>query len=180
MPPRVGHSGSNENPGIFTINERMWSIFIAYSQKHLTLHEIGRQFGLPAHRVRRIVRQLEAEVGRMGPAATGALDVESALEDLGLPVRTRNALRGVGCTTIGDVMRLDLSTPVRGLGAKSKRALLDKLRTEGFCHPRAKDPPGSEFRMLERSLERIQRRVDSAFGALTKEINAVKQRLRRR
>jgi hypothetical protein len=158
----------------------MWSIFISYTQKHLTVHEIGREFGLPVHRVRRIVRQLEAEVGRMGPVATGALDVESALEDLGLPVRARNALRGVGCTTIGDVMRLDLSAPVRGLGAKSKRALLDRLRTEGFCHPRAKDPPGSEFRMLERSLERIQRRVDSAFGALTKEISAVKQRLRRR
>jgi hypothetical protein len=180
MPRGVGHSGLNENPGLFTVDERMWSIFVAYSQKNLTFDEIGRKYGVPVNRVRRVVRQLEAEVGRMGPTATGDLGAESAIEDLGLPVRTRNALRSVGCTTIGDAIRLDLSAPVRGLGAKSKRALLEKLRTEGFCHPGAKDPPVSEFRLLERSLERIQRRVDSAFGAVTKEISAVKQRLRRR
>jgi hypothetical protein len=158
----------------------MWSIFIAYSQKNLTFDEIGRKYGVPVNRVRRIVRQLEAEVGRMGPAATGALETESAIEDLGLPVRTRNALRGVGCTTIGDVMRLDLSMPVRGLGAKSKKVLLEKLGNMGFRHPGAKELPVSEFRFLERSLERIQRRVDSAFGAVTKEISAVKQKLRRK
>jgi len=158
----------------------MWSIFIAYSQKHLSLDEIGREYGLPVNRVRRIVRQLEAEIGRMGPSATGALEVESAIEDLGLPVRTRNALRGIGCRTIGDIMRLDLSAPVRGLGAQSKKVLLEKLGIKGFCHPSAKQQPVSEIRLLERSLDRIQRRVDWVFGAVTKEISAVKQRLRRR
>lgn len=180
MPPGVKHSGSSQDSGLFTVDERMWSIFIAYSQRNLTFGEIGLQYGLPVHRVRRIVRQLEAEVGRMGPAATGALEAESAIEDLGLPVRTRNALRGVGCRTIGDVMRLDLSTPVRGLGAKSKKVLLEKLGNKGFRHPRARELPVSEFRLLERSLERIQRRVDWAFGAVTKEISAVKQKLRRK
>src|SRR6185369_13938870 len=114
-----------------------------------------------------------AEVGRIGPAGTGALDVESAIEDLGLPARIRNALRGVGCTTIGDIMRLGLFAPARGLGAKSKKALLEKLSAEGFCHPATKEPPVSEFRLLERSLERIQRRVDRAFAAVTQEISAV-------
>jgi DNA-binding IclR family transcriptional regulator len=180
MPPRAGHFGLNESLGLVTIDERMWSIFIAYSQKHQTLSEISREYGLPVTRVRRIVRQLEAEVGRIGPAGTGALDVESAIEDLGLPVRTRNALRGVGCTTIGDIMRLDLSAPARGLGAKSKRTLLERLSAEGFCHPATKEPTVSEFRLLERNLERIQRRVDWAFDAVTKEISEVKRRLRRR
>jgi len=180
MPPGARRSGSNQNPGLITIDERMWSIFIAYSQKHLSLDEIGREYGLPVNRVRRIVRQLGAEIGRMGPSATGALEVESAIEDLGLPVRTRNALRGIGCRTIGDIMRLDLSAPVRGLGAKSKEALLEKLSIKGFCHPSAKQQPVSEIRLLERSLDRIQRRVDWVFGAVTKEISAVKQRLRRR
>jgi hypothetical protein len=158
----------------------MWSIFIAYSQKNLTFDEIGRRYGLPVNRVRRIVHQLEAEIGGMGPAVTGALEAESDIEDLGLPLRTRNALRGVGCTTIGDVMCLDLSTPVRGLGAKSKKVLLEKLGNKGFHHPRARELPVSEVRLLERRLERIQRRVDWAFGAVTKEISAVKQKLRRK
>ena len=179
MPPGVRHSGSSQDSGLFTVDERMWSIFIAHSQKNLTFDEIGRRYGLPVNRVRRIVHQLEAEIGRMGPATSGALEAESAIEDLGLPLRTRNALRGVGCTTIGDVMCLDLSRPVRGLGAKSKKLLLEKLGNNGFRHPGAKVPPVSEFRLLERSLERIQRRVDWAFGAMTKEISAVKQKLRR-
>jgi hypothetical protein len=146
----------------------------------LTFDEIGREYGLPVNRVRKIVRQLESEIGRKGPTTTGPLELESAVEDLGLPVRTRNALRSIGCKTIGDVMRLDLSAPVRGLGTKSKKMLLEKLGTEGFCHPGAKEPPAAEFKLLERSLERIQRRVDRAFGAVTKEISAVKQKLRRR
>jgi hypothetical protein len=180
MPPGARQSGSNQDPELITIDEQMWSIFIAYSQRNLTFHEIGREYGLPVNRVRRIVRRLETEIGRKGPAASGPLDFESAIEDLGLPVRTRNALRGIGCKTIADVMRLDLSAPLRGLGTKSKKMLLEKLGTEGFCHPRAKEPPVAEFRLLERSLERIQRRVDRAFGAVTKEISAVKQKLRRR
>ena len=180
MPQGARHLGSNQDPELITIDEQMWSIFIAYSQRNLTFHEIGREYGLPVNRVRKIVRQLEAEIGRKGPDATGALDVESAIEDLGLPVRTRNALRSIGCKTIGDVIRLDLSAPLRGLGSKSKKVLLEKLSIEGFGHPGAKEPPVSQFRLLERSLERIQRRVDRAFGEVTREISAVKQKLRRR
>jgi len=131
-------------------------------------------------RARRIVRQLEAEISRKGGAASGPLDSESAIEDLGLPVRTRNALRGIGRKTIGDVMRLDLAAPVRALGTKSKKMLLEMLGTEGFCHAGAKEPAVAEFKLLERSLERIQRHVDRAFGTVTKEISAVKQRLHRR
>jgi hypothetical protein len=180
MPSAARHSGSGQDSGLITIDEGMWSILIAYSQKNLTFDEISRAYGIPVNRVRRIVRQLESEIGSKRPTATGPLGAESAIEDLGLPVRTRNALRGVGCATIGDVMRLDLSTPVRGLGAKSKKVLLEILGKKGFRHACAKEPPASEFRLLERSLERIQRRVDWAFGAVTKEISAVKQRLRRR
>jgi hypothetical protein len=174
------YSGSNEVPGLFTVDERSWAIFLAYTKANQTLDEVGRSFGLPAYRVRRIVRQVEAEIGQAATGGNGALDLESAIEDLGLPVRTRNALRSIGCKSIGDVLRLNLSAPVRGLGAKSKETLLERLRSEGFCHPVSNEQPVSEIRLLERSLERIQRRVDWALGSVAKEISVLKQRLRKK
>ena len=52
------------------------------------------------------------------------MTAESPVEDLGLSVRTRNALRGIGCVTVADVLALDLSAAVRGLGRKTKDELL--------------------------------------------------------
>jgi hypothetical protein len=178
--PSTRYSGSKQVPDLFTIDDRSWEIFVAYTQRHLTLDELGRTYGLPAHQVRRIVRQVESEVGRTGPQEHGPLEMESAVEDLGLPVRTLNVLRASGCKTIGDVLRLDLSAPVRGFGARSKKMLVEKLSSEGFSHPAAEEQPVSEIRWLERRLERIQRRVDLALGAVTKEISAAKRRLHRR
>jgi hypothetical protein len=110
--------------------------------------------------------------------AINRLDVESAIETLGLPVRTRNVLHGIGCHTIADVLRLDLSTPVRGLGHKSKQSLIERLTLWGFSHPLAGHRP--EIHLLERSLDRLQRSVELALVAVAKEIALVKQRLRRK
>lgn len=180
MPPSTRYSGSKQVPGLFTIDDRSWAIFVAYTQKNLTLNEVGRMYDIPAHRVRGIVRQVESEIGRVGPEERGPLEMESAVENLGLPLRTLNVLHKTGCNTIGDLMRLDLSTSVRGLGARSKKMLVERLSLNGFSHPGAEEQPVSEIRWLERRLERIQRRVDLALGAVTKEISATKQRLRRR
>jgi hypothetical protein len=103
---------------------------------------------------------------------------ESPIESLKLSVRTRNALRGVGCGTIGDVLRLDLGRPLRGLGKLAKEELLVKLERAGFPHP-SDGQPASEITRLERSLERIEHRLDSALGALTKEVRAARFKLRR-
>jgi hypothetical protein len=116
----------------------------------------------------------------VGPPEKDPLDVESAIEQLVLPVRICNALRAIGCKTIGDVQRLDLSAPVRGLGRKSKASLLKRLSLKGFCPPGVEDESAPEIRLIERSLERIQRRVERALGSVSKEMAAVKQRLHKR
>ena len=103
------------------------------------------------------------------------LPVGSPLEALGLSVRTRNALKGVGCSTVDDVLRLDIQTPIRGLGRKAKEELITKLDDAGLTHPGA--GPSSEIRLLERSLERIEERVDAALGSVAKEIRSARQRL---
>lgn len=115
-----------------------------------------------------------------GRTATSLVGLESPVENLGLSVRTRNALRSIACNTIEDVLRLDLSAPVRGIGRKAKQELFNELGRAGFHHPALEQQPASEIRMLERSLERIERRIDVAFGAVTKEIHLLRQRLRRR
>jgi hypothetical protein len=103
---------------------------------------------------------------------------ESPVENLRLSMRTRNALRAVGCVTIADVLRLDLDRPLRGLGKLAKEELLVKLERAGFPHP-SDGQPASEITRLERSLERIENRIDSTLGAISKEVRAARQKLRR-
>ena len=105
------------------------------------------------------------------------LAVDSPLEALRLSVRTRNALKSVGCATIDDVLRLDIQAPIRGLGRKAREELFTKLDDAGLAHPLAGQP--SEIRMLERSLARIEERVDAALGSVAKEIRSARQRLRK-
>src|SRR5436305_14989845 len=101
------------------------------------------------------------------------LPADAPLEALGLSVRTSNALKGVGCATIDDVLRLDIQAPIRGLGRKAKEELLTKLDDAGLAHPLAGQP--SEIRLLERSLARIEERVDAALGLVAKEIRSARQ-----
>jgi Bacterial RNA polymerase, alpha chain C terminal domain len=105
------------------------------------------------------------------------IGLESAVEDLGLSVRTRNALRAIGCDTVEDVLELDLSASVRGLGRKTKDELLSALERAGFPHPALQDQPASEILDMERSLERMQARIETALGAVAKEVRILKQRL---
>src|SRR5690349_1388489 len=110
--------------------------------------------------------------------SVAALPVESPLEELGLSVRARNALKGVGCNTIADVLKLDLEQPVRGLGKLAREELLAKLDSAGISHPSA-TRPSQDIALLEHSLERLEQRIHSAFGALSKEVHAARHKLRR-
>jgi hypothetical protein len=107
------------------------------------------------------------------------ISLESAVEDLGLSVRTRNALRAIGCDTVEKVLALDLSSSVRGLGRKTKEELLTALELGGFRHPALEQHPASEIQVLERSLDKMQTRVDAALVAISKEIRLLRQRLRK-
>jgi DNA-directed RNA polymerase alpha subunit len=107
------------------------------------------------------------------------ISLESAVEDLGLSVRTRNALRAIGCDTVENVLALDLGASVRGLGRKTREELLAALELSGFRHPSLEQQPASEIQVLERSLDKMQTRVDAAHASISKEIRILKQRLRK-
>jgi hypothetical protein len=132
----------------------------------------------------RVRQPREPELPRSPDPNPGAhngrfIGLESAVEDLGLSVRTRNALRGIGCDTVEDILELDLKTPIRGVGRKTRDELLAALELAGFPHPAVGDESSSEMRVLERSLERMQGRVEAALTAVAKEIHLLKQRLHR-
>jgi DNA-directed RNA polymerase alpha subunit len=103
----------------------------------------------------------------------------SPVEDLGLSVRTRNALRGIGCDTVEDLLGLEFSSPVRGVGRKTREELLTALERTGFRHPTESEPASEEMRLLESSLERMQGRLEAALGAVAREIRLIKQGLRK-
>jgi HAMP domain-containing protein len=162
------------------IHERNRAIFSAYCYEGRSLDEIGRTYRLSPNQVRRIVDEVEARPGRVRAADAKSLGLESAVEDLGLRVRVSNALRRLGCNTVEDVLRLDLSSSVRGLGPKAKEELLTRLERAGFHHPTRGEESAEEIRILERSLERMRSRIDAALGAMAKEIRQAKERLRKR
>lgn len=99
------------------------------------------------------------------------------IEELGLSVRTRRALRRFGCGTVGDVLQLDLSAPVRGLGQKSKEELLTRLEEAGFSHPAS--GPRSEIAGLERNLKRLERHMDMVIGLASKELRIAHEQIER-
>ena len=179
MGSRFRHSRGVACPRPCAIRKRNWAIFNAYCYEERSIDEIGLVYRLSPHQVRRIVDQVEAQLGQVDGVDAKSLALESAVEDLGLSVRARNALRSIGCTTVQDVLRLDLSSFVRGLGSKTKQELLRRLERAGFRHPAVDEQPILEIRILDRSLERMRSRINEALAAVTKEIQSVKRRLRK-
>lgn len=109
-----------------------------------------------------------------------AIALESPIEELALSSRARNALHSLGCSSLEDVLRLDLSGWVRGIGPKTKTEVLTALRSSGLQHPELDEPRDSEIRSLDRRLERMHGRINAALGAVAREIATVRRRLRKR
>jgi hypothetical protein len=118
------------------------------------------------------------ESARSQEAAGKPIGLDSPIEDLALSSRARNALRSLGCDSVRDVLRLDLSGS-RGIGRKTRGEVLAALRNSGLPLPKLDDPSPSEIRSLDRSLERMHGRISAALGAVAKEIALVQKRLRK-
>jgi hypothetical protein len=162
------------------IDAQRWAIFTAYCHGGLTSKEIGESAGLSPSRVCQVLSEVDARLESAGSAlADGkAITLDSPIEDLALSSRARNALRSLGCDSVRDVLRLDLSGS-RGIGRKTRGEVLAVLQTSGFPHPRLEEPSQSVIRSLDHSLERMHSRISAALGAITKEIALVQKRLRK-
>jgi hypothetical protein len=162
------------------IAERSWAIFTAYYYEERSLEEIAGTWRMSPEQVGRIVAEVDAQIGRVRGPGNRILAPESPVEDLSLSVRTRNSLRSLGCHTIDDILQLNLSESLRGLGQKTRQELLAKLLHAGFHHSAHEEPPITDIRGLERSLDRLESRLGTALGTVAKEIRLLRQRLRKK
>jgi hypothetical protein len=175
MPSRARYSREIAAPKPPAIEERSWLIFTGYRHKRRSAEEIAEAFHLRPEQVLRIVEEVEAQLG--GGLAARGIGLESPVEDLGLSVRTRNALRAVGCKTVEEALELDLSSTIRGLGRTTREELLTRLESAGFEHPAMESQPASEMQLIERRLERMQQRIERALGTVAQEVLLVRKKL---
>ena len=105
-------------------------------------------------------------------------DHQTPLESLGLSVRTRNALLGVGCRSIDDIRGLDLSRPIRGLGRVAKEEVKLKLDSAGLLSS-DEGIRASQAKLLESQLSRLEARLSRTLRTLARELNVVRRRIRK-
>jgi hypothetical protein len=177
---RAKYAGKQPFPKPAAIDGHRWAIFTAYCHGGLTSREIGESAGISPSRVCQVLYEVDArlESARRAGAGGKPIVLDSPIEDLALSSRARNALRSLGCDSVQDVLRLDLSGS-RGIGRKTRGEVLAVLRTSGLPHAKLEEPSPSEIRSLDRSLERMHGRISAALGAVAREIALVQKRLRR-
>ena len=104
-------------------------MFTAYVYEERTIPELAYSSGLSLSRVRQMLHGVDAQFAV--PRKTGlewtALTPHSPIEDLEISVRARNALHHVGCNSVQDVLRLDMSGPLRRVGNATRAEVLAAL-----------------------------------------------------
>ena len=179
---RARYAGKQPVPKPVSVDDQSWAAFTAYVYEGRTLKEIGVAAKMAPSGVCVVLHSVDAEVvSAMGGVPRKlAVMLESPIEDLVSSSRARNALRSLGCSTVQDVLQLDLSGPVRRVGRKTRTEVLTALRNSGLRHPALDRRRESEFKTLDRSLERMQSRISTALESVAKEIAAVQKKLRKR
>lgn len=176
---RTKYGRLHEFPKPDSVDERRWAIFVAYCREGQSSNAIGEKAGISVARVLTIIREVGAvlDSAKTPMPAASPLTVNSPIEEMALSSRARNALRSLGCKTVDDVLRLDLSG-ARGIGRKSRLEVLSVLGNSGLSH--AEEAENLEMRSIHRSLDRMHSRVSAALGAVAKEITVLRKRIRKR
>jgi DNA-directed RNA polymerase alpha subunit len=153
-------------------------VFTNYVYEKRSLAMLGKLTRRTPGQIRRILFEVDQSLASSNaPAPRGGLTADSPIEALDLSVRSRNALRRLGCGTIGDLTALDLTRSLRQIGSKGKMEVLAALARDGFRHPALDAAPSAEVSRLTRSLERLKLRITKTLSLVTREISALQERL---
>lgn len=163
----------------FFIDERSWWMFTAHVWEGKTFQEIGAEANASQHRVRQIVKRVANDLDLPRENGWFKLTDSSPLEDLSLSIRARNALLELGCRTVGDVLRLDLSSPVPRLGPASRRELAFALAHFGLAHPHLSDPAEKDLVHVSRTLHQLKARITNTLRSWEQEMDGIESRLRK-
>lgn len=157
------------------LDEQSWTIFTAYVYEERSLRQMRDWARMPLSRLRQILHEVDEQL-ELSQSNQGAAP-ESAIEELGLSIRARNTLQRAGCRTVGDVLKLDLSKPVLRIGGKTRIEVLLALQVAGFRHPALALRTVSGVTHMNRSLERMQERINEALRSVAKEVSVVQRQL---
>ncbi len=156
------------------IDEQSWTIFTRYVYEERSLRDMRDRGGMSLRRLRQVLHEVDAQLER-SPQIDG-ITLQSAIEELALSNRVRNALHRLGCRTVNDILQLDLSALPR-VGGKSRMEVLVALQSAGFRHPSLDRDPLAGVTSLARSLERMQDRINVALRSVAKEVSVVQRQL---
>ena len=170
---RDKHADSPLSERPSAIDERNWAVFTECIYQKRPVSAVAKL----AKRTPSQVRQTLIEVDVQLTSTKTNLTADSPVEALDISVRSRNALRRLGCSTIGEVNKLDLTQSLRQIGSKGKMEVFAALERSGFRHPAMDAAPSAEVSHLTRSLERLKTRIHKTLSSVAREINALQERL---
>ena len=177
---RAKYSGALDGDRPHHIDELDWRLFVAHVRDGRSLQEISRESGLSAFKVGAIVSQIDhdLEAPRSASSAQNIVAAGSPLEDLALSMRARNALREIGCVTVGDVLAKDFTRAVRRFGPVTRREITAALSEQGFAVPSTL-MEGSTSRIFElrRDLARLRDSIENTTRRLRNHIERLEHRL---
>jgi hypothetical protein len=177
---RAKYSGALNGDRPHFIDELDWRVFLAHVRDGRSLQEISREAGLSAFKVGAIVSKIDhdLEAPRPAPGAQNSVTAGSPLEDLALSMRARNALREIGCVTIGDVLEKDFTRAVRRFGPVTRREITGVLSQQGFAVPPALvDGSTSRIFELRRDLARLRDSLQNTTRRLQNHLERLEHRL---
>lgn len=176
---REKHAGSPVPERPSAIDERNWTVFTECIYRKRSLSALAKLTKRTPSQIRQTLFEIDVELTLAKPnrASPVAITADSPVEALDISVRSRNALRRLGCRTVGEVNALDLTQSLRQIGSKGKMEVYAALANSGF-HPPALDAgPSAEVSHLTLSLERLKIRIQKTLSSVAREINALQERL---
>ena len=176
---RQKHKGTPLRERPFFVDERSWAVFTAYVYEELTLPQIQQKRRISLRRMRQILRDVDAqlELPRRGGPEWNDVTPQSPIEDLALSIRARNALHNLGCRSVYDVLRLDLSGSLPRVGGKTRVEVVAALQRAGFRHPALDRGAVPGITSVSRRLERMQERINLALRSVAKEVGVIQRQL---
>lgn len=166
----------NERP--FFIDERGWEIFSAYVFDGIALQEIAARYGTSIRRLRLVLVEVDRQLclPRNSGREWTQVTANSPVEDLGLSVRARNQLHDLGCNTVEDVLRLDLSTC--HMGRRSRHEVLESLKRWGFRQA-AEAGRASDLQRVSAQLRDLRDQIDENARLWRNKVDGIEARLQR-
>jgi hypothetical protein len=175
---RYGNAQWQARP--FFIDAQGWDAFENYVWGGMGLPEIADMMNTSIRHVRQMIADVDQRlsVPRRGIREWSEITLESPLEDLQLSVRARNRLHDLGCTTVADVCRLNLSAARIGRGSREEVA--EALRRYGLWDPSSSAlEKAADLERINAQVQELRDRIDENVRHWRSRVDGLEARLKR-